>query len=217
MSSSVGRVGDPAFSDRAQFLAKRTTALPVVSDKDAELQDFSAQFVVSNSVVLAVWDEFKRLVAEPVPVTPEAAAEVPLRVQGALSHLTGIKASSKLSLAVIYSGTPRDGFCDLLAREGEDAVAAYKRLTFEESLSGLLMALNFSAGLKRKWSWGHGYYDRDAELLINTERLLSILEREAGQKLLKDEAPLPPTSFRIAHLLPVWSVSCLAARPGRGF
>jgi hypothetical protein len=203
-------------SQWAKILGERMAALPVVDDATAPLSTLPKEFRLSTSLVLSLWQEFKRHIAEPVPTAPEQAAEVVHRVRRAFGQLQGVSARHGLPLAIIYSGTPSDGFCDLMVREGEDAVAAYRRLKFDETMPGLVMAMNFSAALKRKWSWGHGLYDRDAELLVGDERLIAILSSEARSLPPVEQKSWPPTSLRIARLADGWQVSCLATRPGVG-
>jgi len=197
-------------------LAARVTVLTEVQHLETPLYRCPPSVVVSTPVVVALWQEFKRYVAEPVPSTPDAAAEAPCRVRQCLEHLPGVFIPAKLRLATIYSGTPRDGFCDLMVREGDGAVAAYRGLLFSEMLPGLVMTLFFGAALGRYWSWGHGHYDRDAELIVSGDRLTSLLANELRGAALGGDERWPMAGVRLNRLDDAYEVACLAARPGRG-
>lgn len=203
----------------AQDLAERTNAL-VDSRVDPwpfvqSLEQVEATGVIDQAALMDLWAKFKRLVVEVAPTSPDAADASAARLASNLPGLSYVRLPSEVRVALVYNGNPRDGFCDVVASEADGTAPLYQRLHFEHALGGLANALFFAAALPRKWSWGHGFHDRDAELIIDGARLKSIVQ-EAGGKQPPDDAHWPPPGVRLRRLDNGFAVACLAARPGRG-
>jgi len=193
------------------LVAQRVRPEPLIESVD-QAQPSGA---VSQGTVLTLWKEFKTWMVDVAPPSPDKSPAAAAQLPSLLTKLVGVARPSTVNPSIVYQGTPRDGYCDAVAVEGPGVVPLYQRLQYEHSISGLVNALLFAAVLPQKWSWGHGCYDRDAELIVNADRLAAVVQ-EAGKKVPTDDSPWPPPGIRIKRLHDGFEVACLASRPGRG-
>lgn len=170
---------------------------------------------VGQDKVMSLWNEFKASIVGAVPSGPDKSQAAAAQLPSLLTKLAGVALPSTVNPYIAYQGTPRDGYCDAVAVEASGGVPLYQRLQFEHSTSGLVNALFFAAVLPQKWSWGHGCYDRDAELILSADRLVAVVQ-DAGKREPTDDATWPPAGLRIKRLDDGFEVGCLASRPGRG-
>ena len=199
-----------------QSLASRLEVWPVTDKHDQRLDETTKALALAPALVQELWRDFKARVADPVPTTPDEASETARGLKGRLQGLDGVLIPSAFEPVVLYSGNPLNGYCDPVVRDGDGALAMYKRLQYTETVPGLVSALFFAAALPRRWSWGHGYYDRDAELIISPDRLNSLLKYELRGEPLGGAERWPPPGVRLVRLDDGYAVACLAIRPGRG-
>lgn len=197
-----------------QQLQARIQTVPTLDSSDAEIP--LSEVVLSKRLTQDLWAKFKRHVAEPVPLSPEAAVEAARAFSSRLAALEGVRIAPGFAPAAIYSRHNRDGFCDIVMRNGEQTVSLYLGLRFNETVQGMTAALFFAAELPRHWSWGHGLYDRDSELIIEADRFRSLLHDEFHGKELGGLKKLPSPGIRLCRIEGGCEVRCVAARPGRG-
>jgi hypothetical protein len=201
-----------------QMLEARFESLPTLDSRQMIPDEIPPSVVLTIQLTKELWGEFRRHVAEPVPTTAEAAVEAARAFKARVADMEGVLIAAGCEPAAVYSGNPRDGYCDLMMRHTNgSASAAYRGLLFAETVPGLTSALFFAAALPRHWSWGHGLYDRDAELIISLDSLKALLGHESRGATPGGDELWPPPGVRLHRIgNDGYEIACLAYRPGRG-
>lgn len=194
------------------LLESRLISLPTIKSIES-LDRVKGNAVIDTTLVQSVWKSIKKSFAEPIPMTVEDAKKVADEVREKLKKLDGVQVSDALHVTAVFNGNSRDGFCDLVATDGVNEVPLYRHLSFSESLPGLATALLLAANLPRYWSWGHGCYDRDAELILDIEPLCKVMRNVRSARQTNFEGKWPCPGFRVRRLDEGLEVTCLALRP----
>lgn len=173
-------------------------------------------YVASHALCMETWRKFKELVVDVLPESQESIQVAEKRLLRNLTQLPGVLLGPSLTVELRYQGSPRDGFCDAIARLPTGIVPLYQGLQFEETPTGLITALMFAGVLPRKWSWGHGFYDRDLELVVTKEHLVALVS-DAGTRVNVPEGSIwPSPGLRLSRTGDTFVVSSLAHQAGFG-
>lgn len=172
----------------------------------------SNEVVVPADKVRSAWKTFTSEVVHARPDRVEATRAAEVQVRAGLEELEGVHVSQELQVVVDYQGSERDGFADAMGRYDSRTVPLARAVKFDETISGLLNALFLSDWLRRRWSWGHGLYDRDFEPILDSGYIIRLLHDVE----LPERGNWPMPGVRIQRREAALTVSCLASRPGLG-
>lgn len=198
------------------MIADKIERLALLDSRQERPHETLTQVVLAHRLSQELWAEFKQHIAEPVPTTPEDAVRTAEALKTRIANLEGVSIPSGFEPIAVFDGNARDGCCNLMMRRDDSAITAYRSLFFSESVPGLVAALFFAAALPHHWSWGHGLYGRDAELVLTLDQLKWILNHEVQGKSLGGAAKWPPPGLRLSRIEGGYEVACLAGKPGRG-
>lgn len=186
--------------------------LPTTSDPMA--MEHGAEAVVDFELQMGSWTLFKDIVVSTLPSSEVDAAASQQHLEANLLKLPGVNLPSGVRVAISFSGSERDGFCDAVAFSSGNQKPLGEVLRYDDSLQGILAAFFFAAALQRKWSWGHGRYDRDHVLLATEDEIKDALgDADLPQQA---NATWPPAGVRVLRLHDGYVLSCLSTRPGGG-
>lgn len=171
------------------------------------------EVILDNDLVLASWIRFKGFAAR--ALLPQSEGKIGLLLQ----ELPGVALIDGVEILIHEGSKYGDRYCDAYAIVSGEQLPLRKGIVFEESSEAILNAFFLSAGLPGQWSWGHGFYDRDHELVTSLSMLHGLLLDSpfaTPQQVLALDAKWPPTGVRIYRDGNTLEVACLAFRPGLG-
>ena len=120
---------------------------------------------------------------------------------------------SAVSVEVRVTGNEHNGFCDAWAIAASGDAPLAQTLQYDSGIEQLTRGFFLVAALAPCWSWGHGFYDRDYELILTHQALKTFV---AGVSLPFDDECWPGPGVRIGRNDDGFRVVCLAGRAGRG-
>jgi hypothetical protein len=186
--------------------------LPTTSDSMA--MEKGEEAVVDHAVLIASWTLFKELIVSTQPSSQAEVTAAEHRLGANLAKLPGVELPAGAQVSILFSGSERDGYCDVVAVVPGDRKPLGEIIRYDDSLRGLLAAFFFAAALQRNWSWGHGCYDRDYGLLVTEDEVKAVVRDFRLPK--RGEATWPPAGIRVRRLPDAYVLSCLSTRPGMG-
>jgi hypothetical protein len=95
-----------------------------------------------------------------------------------LTGVSGVKTVAGATFDVKLEGSERDGHFDVLSHLNGAVGHVADGLSFDASLDGLMAAFFLRVALPGCLAWGHGYYDRDQQLIFTDEQAVSALVAE---------------------------------------
>ena len=198
----------------AAFVAARVQALDSVVDVSSVAEGQEA--LLADAPTTQIWELLKSKVTAAQPASESEVENAQARLTENLATLQDVVAPEGCRVLIRMQGNERDGHCDAFAvANGMEAPLA-QVLRYRSTNAGLVTAFFLQAALMRQWSWGHGMYDRDHQLIVTLEHLRNVLAEAPGKARASAQGAWPPPGVRARGLANGFRVCCLSVRPGRG-
>lgn len=193
-------------------LSQLVRTSPTVQDVNALHEDEEA--VLDGDLIAVSWHRFKDFAAR--ALQPQAEGQLALLLQ----ELSGVTLIHGVETQIQEGLKYGDRYCDAYAIFDGEQLPLREGVRFTETAEGLLNAFFLSACLPGQWSWGHGFYDRDHELIARGVSGLDCLLTDTPFATTRQEGTFvekwPPAGVRIVRRRDTFEVACLAFRAGRG-